>query len=205
MSHLDEELKTTIRRNKLLGMWAAERLGLTGERAEAYSQALAVGTLDAEQNDVLRKIRQDFDAAGVSESDDDILRIMSEPMLKASGQIQPSAATPSTVQSSRWRASCHPRVEAGGSTIDQGQPSGTHLSGRLNRDRSGRHGRDRRCAEPLQAGAAVSVAATGLCAGRPTGAEGASLGHVQRVLNRRRLRPLLAVSLIRRESLGTIP
>lgn len=87
MSHLDEELKTTIRRNKLLGIWAAEKLGLAGEKAEAYSQDLAVCTLDAEANDVFRKIRTDFDAAGVHESDDEILRIMSELMLRASGQM----------------------------------------------------------------------------------------------------------------------
>jgi hypothetical protein len=87
MSSLDEELKTTIRRNKLLGMWAAEKLGLASEKAEAYSQGLAVGTLDAEYSDVFRKIRQDFDGAGVRESDDDILRIMGELMLKASGQM----------------------------------------------------------------------------------------------------------------------
>lgn len=87
MSRLDEELRTTIRRNMLLGTWAAEKLGLAGEEAESYARDLAVGTLDAEHSDVFRKIRRNFDAAGVRASDDEILRAMSELMLQASGQM----------------------------------------------------------------------------------------------------------------------
>src|SRR5215468_1049129 len=55
--------KQMVRRNKLVGMWAAEKLGKTGQDAEAYSNALAVGTLDPERSDVLSKIRNDFAAA----------------------------------------------------------------------------------------------------------------------------------------------
>jgi hypothetical protein len=81
-----------IRRNKLLGMWAAEKLGLVGESAEAYSNDLAVGTLDPERNDVLSKIRKDFDLAGVAQSDEEILRIMNEFWLQASRQRQSTRA-----------------------------------------------------------------------------------------------------------------
>ena len=45
---IPDDWKKTVRRNKLLGMWAAEKLGITGRDAEAYSDALAVGTLDPE-------------------------------------------------------------------------------------------------------------------------------------------------------------
>jgi hypothetical protein len=48
-----DDWKKTIRLNKLLGMWAAEKLGIIGRDAEAYSDALAVGTLDPERSDVL--------------------------------------------------------------------------------------------------------------------------------------------------------
>ena len=65
-----DELKRAIRRNKLLGMWAAEKLGLAGRDAEAYSNALAVGTLDPERSDVFSRIRKDFEAAGVVQSDE---------------------------------------------------------------------------------------------------------------------------------------
>src|SRR6202167_2948413 len=67
----DEELKfkATARRNKMLGLWAAEKLGLTGAEADSY--ALAVVMTDFEEagdHDVVRKIRKDFDAKGVDQS-----------------------------------------------------------------------------------------------------------------------------------------
>ena len=49
MTSLDE-LKATVRRNKLLGMWAAEKLGLAGQDADAYADDLAVGTLEPERS-----------------------------------------------------------------------------------------------------------------------------------------------------------
>ena len=82
-----DDLKQTIRRNKLLGMWAAEKLGITGGDAEAYSDALAMGTLDHEHSDVFSKIRKDFDAAGVTQSDEQILSIMKELMIQAGHQM----------------------------------------------------------------------------------------------------------------------
>jgi hypothetical protein len=83
-----DELKRTIRRNKLLGMWAAEKLGLAGADADAYSDALAVGTVDPERSDVFGKIRKDFDAAGVAQSDEQILHVMNELLLQAADQMQ---------------------------------------------------------------------------------------------------------------------
>jgi hypothetical protein len=73
-----------VRRNKLLGMWAAEKLGLTGQDAKAYGDVLAVGTLEC--TDVLDKIRKDFAAAGVVQSDDQILRVMNDLMIEAGNQ-----------------------------------------------------------------------------------------------------------------------
>jgi hypothetical protein len=81
-----DDWKKTVRRNKLLGMWAAEKLGITGREAEAYSDALAVGTLDPERSDVLSKIRKDFDAAGVVQSEEQILSVMSALTLQAGDQ-----------------------------------------------------------------------------------------------------------------------
>ena len=82
-----DDLKTTIRRNMLLGTWAAEQLRLVGQDAEAYAKALAVGTLDPECCDVFVKIRKDFDATGVVQSDEQILRVMTELMIKAGNQM----------------------------------------------------------------------------------------------------------------------
>ena len=56
-----------IRRNKLLGMWAAEKLGLVGADAQA-TDALAMDAIDPERSDVFSRIRNDFDTAGVVQS-----------------------------------------------------------------------------------------------------------------------------------------
>ena len=83
------DVQKTIIRNKLLGRWAAEKLAITGQDADAYSDDLAKGTVDPERSDVFSKIRKDFDAAGVAQSDEQILHVMTELMLKA-GSIMPS-------------------------------------------------------------------------------------------------------------------
>jgi hypothetical protein len=82
-----DDWRKTVRLNKLLGLWAAEKLGITGRDAEAYSDALAVGTLNPERTDVLGKIRKDFDAAGVVQSDEQMLRVLNELTLQAGGQM----------------------------------------------------------------------------------------------------------------------
>jgi hypothetical protein len=85
-----DDWKKTVRLNKLLGMWAAEKLGIKGRDAEAYSDELAVATLDPERSDVLSKIRKDFDTAGVVQSDEQILSALNELTLQAGNQM-PSA------------------------------------------------------------------------------------------------------------------
>ncbi|MGF9756892.1 ATPase inhibitor subunit zeta [Microvirga sp. 0TCS3.31] len=82
-----DEVGKTILRNKLLGRWAAEKLGLKGQDADTYSNALARGTVDPERCDVFSKIRKDFDVAGVIQSDEQILSVMTELMLKAGNHM----------------------------------------------------------------------------------------------------------------------
>jgi hypothetical protein len=81
------EQRVLIRRNKLVGMWAAEKLGLTDADAETYSDALAMDAVDPERSDVLKTIRKDFQAKGVVQSDEQILAVMSELLLKAARQM----------------------------------------------------------------------------------------------------------------------
>ena len=85
-----DELKTTIRRNTLLGIWAAEKLGLVGADAENYSKALGMDAINPDRSDVFRKVRKDFDAAGVSQSDEQILNVMNRLTLEA-GAMQPTS------------------------------------------------------------------------------------------------------------------
>ena len=87
----DEELrfKATARRNKLLGLWAAEKLGLTGAEADSYALSVVMSDFEeAGDHDVMRKIRKDFDAKGVAQSDHQISREMNELMAKAVGDIK---------------------------------------------------------------------------------------------------------------------
>jgi len=88
---VDEELKfkANARRNKLLGLWAAEKLGISGAEAEAYAKAVVLADLEeVGDDDVFRKIRKDFDAKGVTESDHQIRRTMDEFMAKAIESIK---------------------------------------------------------------------------------------------------------------------
>ena len=86
----DEELKfkATARRNKLLGLWAAEKLGLKGAEADSYALSIVMADLEAADHDVAGKIRKDFDAKGVDQSDHQIARTMTELMAKAVADIQ---------------------------------------------------------------------------------------------------------------------
>jgi len=87
----DEELKfkATARRNKLLGLWAAEKLGKTGEEAEAYAKSVVVADFEeAGDDDVFRKVRGDFDAAGVDQSDHQIRRTMDDLLDEAIAQVK---------------------------------------------------------------------------------------------------------------------
>ena len=87
----DEELrfKAMARRNKLLGLWAAEKLGKTGADADAYAREVVVADFEeAGDDDVLRKIRADLDAGGAAQSDQQIRTKMNELMAVAIEQIQ---------------------------------------------------------------------------------------------------------------------
>ena len=84
----DEELKfkATARRNRMLGQWAAEKLGLSGADADAYAREVVLAALEGPG--VLAKLRKDFDAKGVAQSDHQISRTMTEFMEKAVADIK---------------------------------------------------------------------------------------------------------------------
>jgi hypothetical protein len=88
---LDEELRfrSTARRNRLLGLWAAEKMGLSGDAAQAYAREVIKADLsEPGDEDVFRKIRGDFDAKGVEQSDHQIRRMMTEFLGEAVTQIE---------------------------------------------------------------------------------------------------------------------
>jgi hypothetical protein len=88
---LDEEsrFKAMARRNKLLGLWAAEKLGKTGAEVDAYAKEVVSADFEeAGDDDVLRKVRADFEAAGIDQSDHQIRAVMDELLATAVEQIR---------------------------------------------------------------------------------------------------------------------
>ncbi|WOC17194.1 DUF1476 domain-containing protein [Pseudochrobactrum sp. MP213Fo] len=68
----DEDLRfrATARRNKLLGLWAAEKLGKTGDDAQAYAgEVVRADFEEPGDEDVIRKVLSDFNAGSVNVSD----------------------------------------------------------------------------------------------------------------------------------------
>lgn len=87
----DAELrfKAEARRNKLLGLWAAGLMGKTGADAEAYAKEVIKADFEeAGDEDVFRKIRADFDASNVDQSDHQLRRQMDDFLAEAVRQIQ---------------------------------------------------------------------------------------------------------------------
>ncbi len=88
---LDEEqrFKATARRNKMLGHWAAAKLGLSGAEADAYAKAVVLADFEEQgDQDVFRKVRKDFDAKGVKVSDQEIRASMETLLAKAAEEVK---------------------------------------------------------------------------------------------------------------------
>jgi len=81
--------KANARRNKLLGLWAAELLGKKGEAAATYAAEVVKADFEAPgDEDVFRKVRADFDRGGVTMTDHQIHRQMQELMETAIEQVR---------------------------------------------------------------------------------------------------------------------
>jgi hypothetical protein len=87
----DEALrfKAMARRNKLLGLWAAEKLGKSGAEAESYAKSVVMADFEeAGDEDVVRKVTADFAVANVDQSDHQIRRTMEELLARAIDEIK---------------------------------------------------------------------------------------------------------------------
>ena len=87
---LDEELKfkAEARRNKLLGLWAAEKLGITGDAASAYAKEVVAADFEAGDKDVLHKVLNDLTAKGHAATEADIRARMAELLATAIAQVK---------------------------------------------------------------------------------------------------------------------
>jgi hypothetical protein len=87
---MDEELrfKAEARRNKILGLWAAEKLGITGPAVDEYVRAVRKADLaEKGDEDVFRKLRKDFDDKSVKISDADLHKKLADSLSEALAQI----------------------------------------------------------------------------------------------------------------------
>ena len=90
----DQELqfKVMARRNKLLGLWAAEKMGIVGADAETYSKEVVVSDFDRPgDDDVLEKVHGDLEAKGLSLSARDVRKEMERLVDIARQQIESEA------------------------------------------------------------------------------------------------------------------
>lgn len=87
---LDQEtqFKINARRNRLLGLWTAELLGISGPEAEAYAKEVVIADLEeAGDGDVLRKVRGDLEKAGIQRSEAQIREEMARLLPIAREQV----------------------------------------------------------------------------------------------------------------------
>jgi hypothetical protein len=83
------EFKATARRNKLLGLWAAEWMGKSGDEAAAYAKEVVKADFEeAGHEDVYRKLKGDFDRENVEVTEHQLRRKMDELMAEAREQVQ---------------------------------------------------------------------------------------------------------------------
>ena len=83
------QFKAAARRDKLLGLWAAEKLGMSGDAASDYAKAVVVADLAAPgQGDVLSKVTGDLAAKGIAVPDQDIRSLMGSLMVVAEAQVR---------------------------------------------------------------------------------------------------------------------
>ena len=87
----DEELhfRAEARRNKLLALWAAEKLGKSEAETRLYVDALVAAEVSADASEkIFAKVKQDFLERGVDQSDHQIRRTMEELLAKATEEIK---------------------------------------------------------------------------------------------------------------------
>ena len=88
---LDEEqkFKALARRNRLLGLWAAEKLGMSGDAATAYAKEVVAADFEPPgDNDVVHKVTRDLAAKGVAITEAQLRAKMDELLAQAIVQVK---------------------------------------------------------------------------------------------------------------------
>jgi hypothetical protein len=89
----EEEMafRVTARRNKLVGQWAAARMGLTAEETDSYAKSVVQADFEeAGDEDVVRKLLGDLTAAGIETSDEEVRTALADKTVEARRQLMES-------------------------------------------------------------------------------------------------------------------
>lgn len=87
----DMAFRITARRNKLVGQWAAEQMGLTPAETDSYAKSVVQADFEeAGDEDVLRKILGDLTAAGIDTDEVAVRRALDEKLVDARRQLMQS-------------------------------------------------------------------------------------------------------------------
>jgi hypothetical protein len=95
---LDQDLrfKATVRRNKLLGLWAAEKMGMSEDEADAYAKAVIKADFEkAGDEDVIGKVLADFAEKDIASTAEHIQETLDGMMTQAMQQLEQEAKTAS--------------------------------------------------------------------------------------------------------------
>lgn len=87
---MDEEttFRVAARANKLLGQWAAEKMGLTPEETDAYAKSVVQADFEeAGHDDVIRKVVGDFTSAGLDIGDEEVRAALDAATVDARRQL----------------------------------------------------------------------------------------------------------------------
>lgn len=80
--------RITARRNRLLGQWAAEKMGLTAEETDSYAKSVVQADFEeVGDEDVIRKLLGDLVSAGVDMDDAGIRAALDEKLIEARRQL----------------------------------------------------------------------------------------------------------------------
>lgn len=82
------EFKILARRNKYLGVWTAEKVGISGPAVEEYCKEVIKSDMEeAGDMDVFRKVKKDFDDKDVQITDEELRQVMDQFLLQAKEEI----------------------------------------------------------------------------------------------------------------------
>ncbi len=85
---MEFDFKVNARRNKLLGLWAADKMGLYGDAVVDYAKAVITSDFEeAGDEDVYRKVKGDFDAKKIDISEHQLRREMEDLLIEAREQM----------------------------------------------------------------------------------------------------------------------